>query len=157
MNDSLTRDLPTEADTSALGAALARSVPQHVARALRVALRGELGAGKTTLVRGFLRQWGVRGAVRSPSYALLEWYEVDVRRALHIDLYRLLDPEEVQALGLRDYDAPSTVWLIEWPERAAGTLGEADLTIALEAGEAGHRAVLSASSPEGRAWMRSIE
>lgn len=157
MTNSLTRDLPTEADTLAFGAALARSVPTHAARALRVALRGELGAGKTTLVRGFLREWGVRGAVRSPSYALLEWYEVDTRRALHLDLYRLLDPEEVQTLGLRDYDAPSTVWLIEWPERAAGTLSEPDLTIALEAGASSHRAVLSAGSPEGRAWMQSIE
>lgn len=157
MADSLTRALPTEADTLAFGAALARAMPMHASRALQIALRGELGAGKTTLVRGFLREWGVQGAVRSPSYALLELYELDGRRALHLDLYRLLDPEEVQTLGLRDYDAPATVWLIEWPERAAGALATPDLSIALEAGPAGHRAVLVARSAEGQVWMRSIE
>ena len=85
--------LPCEDDTLALGAQLAGAVPATSNHALCVTLSGELGAGKTTLVRGFLRALGVEGSVRSPSYALLETYELAARRVLHLDLYRLRDPE----------------------------------------------------------------
>src|SRR5206468_2548393 len=90
------------ADTEQLGAALARSMPSPASVALVVHLQGELGSGKTTLVRGLLRSMGVTGTVRSPTYTLLEWYEPTGVRILHMDLYRIRDPGEVTALGLRD-------------------------------------------------------
>lgn len=153
----LERKLPEESNTLALGAALAIAMPADVPRALRIELRGELGAGKTTLVRGFLRACGIVGVVRSPSYALLEIYEFEGRRALHLDLYRLRDPTEVAGLGLRDYDEPGTVWLVEWPERAAGALPAPDLVIELVGQLDGHHGKLTSGSPEGLRWIRSIE
>lgn len=149
--------LPAERDTIALGAMLARAMPNVGGRALYFTLRGELGAGKTTFARGFLQALGVAGPVRSPSYALLEIYELAQGRALHLDLYRLRDPEEVAALGLPDYDEPGCVWLIEWPERGAGLLPQPDLSIELVGDAAGHRARLVAGTAVGARWMQSIE
>lgn len=145
--------LPCEDDTLALGAQLAGAVPATSNHALCVTLSGELGAGKTTLVRGFLRALGVEGSVRSPSYALLETYELAARRVLHLDLYRLRDPEEVTVLGLRDYDQPDAIWLVEWPERAADRLPLADLALRFEVGDEGHSVRIEAGTPVGVRWL----
>lgn len=147
-------DLPSEADTEALGARLAASLPSKPPlRALRVFLRGELGAGKTTLVRGLLRALGETGSVRSPTYALLQGYALQGWQITHADLYRLGSAEQVFELGFADLDTPRSLWLIEWPERARGVLGEADLDIELEVSAQGHRAVLSARTEAGRHWL----
>ncbi len=146
-------DTPDEAATEALGAALARSLPTGVDRALSVHLQGDLGAGKTTLVRGFLRALGVTGAVRSPTYGLLEPYAVAGRAVLHLDLYRLAEPTEVEALGLRDHDEPGAVWLIEWPERGAAVLAPPDLRVTLQADRALHRVTIEGCSSVGVRWM----
>lgn len=98
---------------------------------LLISLRGELGAGKTTLVSGVMAALGHVGAVRSPTYTLIEPYALAGRDVYHLDLYRLTDPAQLEELGLRDLLLPSAVLLIEWPERAGNRLSKADLTIQL--------------------------
>lgn len=90
-------------------------------------LKGELGAGKTTLTRGFLRALGHQGPVRSPTFTLIESYELNGQKIFHVDLYRLHDPEEIEYIGLRDYFTEDVIGLIEWPERAIDLLPPADL------------------------------
>ena len=115
----------TAAAMETLGAELAlRSQPGMV-----LYLVGELGAGKTTLVRGFLRQLGARQAIKSPTFTLIEPYDIGGRRIYHLDLYRLSTAEELEYLGIRDCAEASTICLIEWPERGAGWLPAADAEI----------------------------
>jgi tRNA threonylcarbamoyladenosine biosynthesis protein TsaE len=97
-----------------------------------IQLEGELGAGKTTLVAGVLAAFGVKGPVRSPTYTLVEPYELQGRFLYHMDLYRLTDPDEIEPLGVRELLVPGAVLLIEWPQRAPGRLPPADLSIAIE-------------------------
>lgn len=123
------RHLDDEAATAAFGAALARVLAARSGAVIY--LYGDLGAGKTTLARGVLRGCGVEGAIRSPTYTLLEPYSVAGRELLHMDLYRLRDPEELHQLGLVDYPPERTLWLVEWPQRGAGVLPPADISIAM--------------------------
>ncbi|CAD6874211.1 tRNA (adenosine(37)-N6)-threonylcarbamoyltransferase complex ATPase subunit type 1 TsaE [Methylomonas fluvii] len=119
--------LETPEDTEALGAALWQALP---AKCL-LFLYGDLGAGKTTLVRGLLRAAGHQGAVKSPTYTLVEEYEVDGRRLFHFDLYRLKDPEELEWMGMDDYLNQNALCCIEWPQMGAGFLPTADLEVRL--------------------------
>jgi tRNA threonylcarbamoyladenosine biosynthesis protein TsaE len=143
----------TPEDTETFGARLARVAPLDLPSALIVHLTGDLGAGKTTLARGFLKQRGHSGTVKSPTYTLFETYDFPDLSVVHLDLYRLQEPSELDALGLRDMDRPATVWLIEWPDRGAGRLPAADLAIALEAGDAAHVLTAVAHSAIGAAWL----
>ena len=126
---SATRTAST-AETAALGAALAHALDPPCV----IAIEGPLGAGKTTLVRGFLHARGHSGPVRSPTYTLVETYELAGGRVHHLDLYRLFDPEELEQLGVRDLAEEDAIWLIEWPERGAGHLPPFDLCIRIECG-----------------------
>lgn len=115
-----------------------------------ITLSGELGTGKTTLVRGALESRGVNSGVRSPTYTLVEYYPFDDFAVAHFDLYRLADPEELEYLGYRDYLNPQTLCFIEWPQRAAGYLNAIDLAIELEYDPAGRRLALAPVSEWGR-------
>ncbi|HEY0635760.1 MAG TPA: tRNA (adenosine(37)-N6)-threonylcarbamoyltransferase complex ATPase subunit type 1 TsaE [Gammaproteobacteria bacterium] len=137
------------AATERLGAALARgALPGTV-----LFLFGELGAGKTTLVRGFLHALGHRGAVKSPTYTLVEPYDLGGRRYYHFDLYRLGASEELEYLGVRDYFDGAAVALVEWPQRGTGMLPAADLAIHLEYREEGRLARLHPLTPRGEALL----
>ena len=119
--------LETSEDTEALGAALWQALP---AKCL-LFLYGDLGAGKTTLVRGLLRAAGHQGAVKSPTYTLVEEYEVNGRRLFHFDLYRLKDPEELEWMGMEDYLNQEALCCIEWPQMGEGFLPMADVEVRL--------------------------
>jgi tRNA threonylcarbamoyladenosine biosynthesis protein TsaE len=121
-----------------------------------ITLSGELGTGKTTLVRGALEAEGVVGGVRSPTYTLVEYYPLQRFAVAHFDLYRLADPEELEYLGYRDYLNPQTLCLIEWPQRAGGYLHAIDLEINLEYAAQGRRVELSAGTEWGRELVSRV-
>ncbi len=140
---------PSPADTLNLGSSIAHALSAPAEGPFVIALRGELGAGKTTLVRGLLRALGVTGTVRSPTFTLLEDYSVPSMEVTHLDLYRLQAPQEIEALGVRDLLEPGRVLLIEWPERGQGALPAADLDIAFSLAPVGRRIVIAAASATG--------
>jgi len=117
--------LPDEAATIALGQQLAKALPDG----LVAFLHGDLGAGKTTFARAFLQALGVGEQVKSPTYSLVEGYELGERRAFHLDLYRIADPGELEWLGLDSLAEPGAIVLVEWPERGAGALPPVDLEL----------------------------
>lgn len=141
------------ADTEALGAALAAALPAERDSLIVVSLSGDLGAGKTTLARGFLHALGVSGSVHSPTYTLLETYETPALTVVHLDLYRLRDPGELEPLGVRDLARSGHVWLVEWAERAAGQLPDADLEVRLSVATDAHEIEARALSDIGKAWL----
>lgn len=139
----------------ALGRALGEALQMPSGQAIVVAIRGDLGAGKTTLVGGVLNGVGFAGNARSPTYTLIEPYETPQRHFFHLDLYRLADPQEVEALGLRDLLRSDAALLIEWPERGEGVLPVADLAIAIDYSIGDTRQVsLAAQTPQGEAVLR---
>lgn len=145
--------LADEAATIALG--------KHIARGLRggavVFLRGHLGAGKTTLSRGILEGFGHSGAVKSPTYTLVEPYDLKPWQLFHFDLYRLGDPEELEYMGIRDYFSDQTIALIEWDERGAGMLPSPDLILNLTAKDGGREVSFEACSEAAHALVSSLE
>lgn len=140
MADPIHVDLPDEQATLALGAKLSGLGGS-------IFLYGELGAGKTTFVRGFLRGLGYQGAVKSPTYTLIEPYEIDGRRLFHLDIYRLADASELEDTGIRDELEQGNTLLVEWPERAQGLLGEPQLEVRLEYINDARQARLWANDP----------
>jgi len=127
MTKSLQRILKDEHATIAFGQHLATVLPCGGV----IYLHGELGAGKTTLVRGVLTGLGYHDRVKSPTYTLVETYVVNANTLYHFDLYRLGDPEELEYMGIRDYFAPNAIVLVEWPERGGQLLPQADIDINL--------------------------
>lgn len=140
--------LPDADATASLARAFAQTQPTRAV----VHLHGELGAGKSTLARAWLRALGVSGAIRSPTYTLVERYPLrDGGEALHLDLYRIGNAAELEFLGLDDADA--SLWLVEWPERGLAALPPADLLVELAVEGDGRRCRLVAASPEGKDWL----
>lgn len=135
---------------------VAMARPLALEQPLILFLTGDLGAGKTTLARGLARACGIVAPVRSPTYTLVNVHEAAALTLVHLDLYRLRDASELEHLGLREWARPDCLWLIEWPERAAGLLPPADLTIRLAAGPDAHQADIFAGTPAGITWLESI-
>lgn len=122
----------------------------------RIHLRGDLGAGKTSFVRALLRSAGVQGRIKSPSYALMESYNVSSLQFYHLDFYRLNNPQEWAEAGFRDILQENAVVLIEWPEQAGALLPPPDLDIHLEYADIGRHASLTAHSNKGRLWLTTL-
>ena len=144
--------LPDEAATEAVGAALAPLLRGGEV----IALSGDLGAGKTTLVRGLLRALGHTGAVKSPTYTLVESYRLPAYELHHFDLYRLADPSELDYLGLDEFLHPGAVCLFEWPERGAGVL-PAGLTLFLRRDGSGRQLQLQAEGPVAQELVKKLD
>lgn len=117
-------------------------------------LDGGLGAGKTTLARALIQALGVQGRVVSPTYTLMEPYNAGPNHVLHLDLYRLDDPGELEYLGLRDFDPDRQLMLVEWPEKGLGMLPEADLVLALEDDPKGRQLGAVWSNTRGKQWWQ---
>jgi len=145
-------NLADEAALRAWAGRLAAALPPSAL----VALHGPLGAGKSTLVRGVLQALGYTGAVPSPTYTLIETYELPECRLHHLDLDRLGDPEELEFIGIRDLFADPALCFVEWPERGAGVLPGADLALTLELAGAGRQLTLSPSGAAGEAVASTV-
>jgi tRNA threonylcarbamoyladenosine biosynthesis protein TsaE len=149
-------DLADSSATEALGQALARALPAAAAAGAVVYLQGDLGAGKTTCVRSLLRTLGATGLVRSPTYTLVETYDLAALTCIHVDLYRVQVLAEVDELGLRDWVGPKCLLLVEWPEKGEGALPPADLNLVLRYAGEGRQASLGALSSQGAAWIENL-
>jgi tRNA threonylcarbamoyladenosine biosynthesis protein TsaE len=146
--------LPNADATEALGAALAATRPSRAV----VYLQGDLGAGKSTLARALLRALGVRGAIRSPTYTLIEPYSLDGGdEAVHLDLYRIAAADELEFLGLDSLAAQAVLWLIEWPENGGKALPQADLRVRLELAGDARAVMLEGVSETGLEWLCRAE
>ena len=145
--------LADEAATEALGAAIA----PWLAPGIVVTLSGELGAGKTTLVRGALRALGHAGRVKSPTYTLVELYVVSKLDLYHFDFYRFQDPREWIDAGFRDILHGPNACLVEWPERAQGLLPPVDAEISLAVEPSGRTATVKANTPAGERLLASLD
>jgi len=144
--------LADELAMSDFGARIARITQGHGL----IFLEGNLGMGKTTLSRGIIRGLGHVGAVKSPTFTLVEPYEIGDIRAFHFDLYRLVDPEELEFLGIRDYFEDDALCLIEWPDKGAGFLPKPDLTITISPQDSGRSLKILSQGSRGEAWCAAL-
>lgn len=149
----LTLYLPDEASQLALAAGIARQCPLGSV----IFLKGDLGTGKTTFVRGFLHALGHQGVVKSPTYTLVEPYVIDERSIYHFDLYRLADPDELEYAGGRDYFNNESICLLEWPEKAEGYLPEADLVFSFSYQDVGRKVTIESLSEQGEKLLAGLD
>ena len=136
-------------DTVALGTKLANTI-KTLEQGVTAYLNGDLGAGKATLTRGFVQGMGHQGNVKSPTYTLVEPYELPPWQVYHFDLYRLADPEELEYMGIRDYFGQKSCAFIEWPEKGYGILQGADLVINLAYSGEQRYVTIAAETEQGR-------
>ena len=145
--------LPDEAATVAFGKALAEACKG----AALITLSGDLGTGKTTLSRGIVQSFGHTGAVKSPTYTLVEEYPLPAVTVCHFDLYRLGDAEELEFMGIREYLQQQALCLIEWADKGRGVLPAADLVLRLADAGNGRQLSWQAGTERGRRWATALE
>ncbi len=145
-------ELATEQSTERL----AHHMAMVTSGGMIIHLHGDLGAGKTTLVRAYLRALGHHGTVKSPTYTLVEPYALPQGIAYHFDLYRLQDPEELELMGVRDYFSSSNLCLVEWPERAGSLLAAPDIDAWLSLVHHGRQIVWASGSERGEVWLNQL-
>lgn len=148
---SLVWVVPDAATMEEIGMRLGRVCPGGTL----IFLQGDLGAGKTTLVRGFLHGRGYTGRVKSPTYTLLEPYRAGRSSVYHLDLFRINDPEELEAIGIRDYFDGEGICLIEWPEKATALLPVPDLHIMITFGHSGRVVSMDPRTPRGAELLKT--
>ncbi|MDF3055500.1 MAG: hypothetical protein K0Q74_1407 [Gammaproteobacteria bacterium] len=144
--------LANESDTMHFGVRLSSLVNIRTL----IYLTGDLGAGKTTLVRGFLQGLGYKGRVKSPTYTLVEPYEIQGKSVYHFDLYRMVHPEELEMIGISEYLHQDAICIMEWPERGAGYLPEPDITITLKPQGQGRCLNISALTRSGQKILEQL-
>lgn len=152
MKTSFLKLLPTEADTIDFAANMANLVPDTAV----IYLYGNLGAGKTTFTRGFLRSLGYKDKVKSPTYTIVEPYEIEDKKIFHFDLYRVADPTELEYIGIKDYFSPGNICIVEWPELGGDFLPAPDLCCYIEPKEVGREIRLEANSETGKQIIKRI-
>ena len=148
--------LSSEQETEAFGKELGSRITQ-LNTGIILWLEGDLGAGKTTLSRGVMRAFGHSGAVKSPTYTIVEPYQFGEQKLYHFDLYRLADPEELEYLGFRDYLDQDSCSLIEWPSRGQGYLPNPDMRVNLSVAAPGRNVEVQALSPKGQQLLDQLQ
>jgi len=149
--------LVDETATIAMGMQIAKIVKNELKHGLVVYLNGDLGAGKTTLTRGFVQGMGHKGNVKSPTYTLVEPYDLDNWHVYHFDLYRLSDPEELEYMGIRDYFNENCCCFIEWPDKGQGMLADADLIINMAYSDEQRLMTLNAATDLGQLALTMLK
>lgn len=153
-DQTLTILLTNEVATLECGASIARALHP---RCGVIHLQGQLGAGKTTFSRGFLRELGYEGTVKSPTYTLVEPYHFDQFQVFHFDFYRINDPHELEYMGIRDYFTSDAICLIEWPEQAGESIPQSDLSCYLELHPEGRQIHFKAHSVLGNTILQKLK
>jgi tRNA threonylcarbamoyladenosine biosynthesis protein TsaE len=138
------------------GHVLATAIAQ-INAPLLILLNGDLGAGKTTISRGILQSLGYSGAVKSPTYTLVEPYDLEIGKVFHFDLYRVIDPEELEHIGFSDYLSQANLCIIEWPENGGSYIPQADIKIDISQYESGRKVTLTSNTDVGVQCLNQLQ
>ncbi|BBN80616.1 tRNA (adenosine(37)-N6)-threonylcarbamoyltransferase complex ATPase subunit type 1 TsaE [Pseudoalteromonas sp. A25] len=152
MDNTFSQHLADEAQTVAMGERLCK----YIRNGAVLFLHGDLGAGKTTLSRGIVQGMGHTGKVKSPTYTLVEPYELENVSIYHFDLYRLGDPEELEYMGIRDYFSPDAICIIEWPQKGEGFIPTPDLNVEMAYDGEQRTITVTANSERGRTIIMQL-